>query len=311
MVMNNKKAIAMSFNWIFAIIVGAVILFLAIYSATRFIQTSETVISTETSAKLISLLDPLETGLASGKSEQINFKKLTRTYYECSSLDNRPFGKQTIAFSEQTFGDEFGETGGKVPVYNKYVFAENMVEGKDLYLFSKPFFMPFKIGDLIIISSQDYCFYQAPNNIKDDLEGLNLKNIKFTDVKEECGADDSVVCFGSNQCDINVLNEKVIKNNGDELYYVGDLVYAAIFSSSEIYECNLKRLKNRFNELALVYIDKIKIFEQKECSSNIEIDLTIMRGFELESSMGISSLVDYSEDVNLLNQATRGGCKLY
>ena len=76
----NKKAIAMSFNWLFAIIVGAIILFLAIYATSKFIKTSEEVIYTETSAKLIALLDPLETGLASGKSEEISFKKQTRTY---------------------------------------------------------------------------------------------------------------------------------------------------------------------------------------------------------------------------------------
>ena len=62
-----KKAIfGMSFNWIFALIVGGFILFLAIYGAGKFIKTSETTLYTETASKLTALLDPLETGLASG-----------------------------------------------------------------------------------------------------------------------------------------------------------------------------------------------------------------------------------------------------
>ena len=101
----NKKAIAISFNWIFAFIAGTIILFLAIYATTQYIQTSEKTIYTETAAQLISLFDPLETGLASGKSDEINFKKQSRIYLDCSYLNNHPFGQQTIAFSEKTFGE--------------------------------------------------------------------------------------------------------------------------------------------------------------------------------------------------------------
>jgi len=71
----DKKAIAMSFNWIFAIIAGGFILFLAIFAAGQFIRTGEQTIYTETAASLISLFDPLETGLASGKAHEIGFKK--------------------------------------------------------------------------------------------------------------------------------------------------------------------------------------------------------------------------------------------
>ena len=75
MMVENKRGIAMSFNWIFAILAGGFILFLAIFSAGKFIRTSEQTLYTETAASLISLFDPLETGLASGKSSSIRFKK--------------------------------------------------------------------------------------------------------------------------------------------------------------------------------------------------------------------------------------------
>jgi len=107
----NKKAIAMTFNWIFAIIVGAFILFLAIYASGKFIRTSEQSIYTETAASLVSLFDPLETGLASGKASEITFKKESKIFFDCNENLNLPFGRQTISFSEQTFGEEFGEVG--------------------------------------------------------------------------------------------------------------------------------------------------------------------------------------------------------
>jgi len=305
----NKKAIAISFNWIFAFIAGALILFLAIYATTKTIQTSEQAVYTETAAQLISLLDPLETGLASGKSNEINFKKESRIYLDCNSLNNHPFGEQTIAFSEKTFGDKFGDKGGEVSIKNKYVFAENIVEGKKMSIFSKPFFMPFKVADIIVINSEAYCFYKASNEIKDEIEGLGIKNIYFSDDLNNCTG--TSVCFIGNGCDINVLNNKVVKN-GEELYYIGDLVYAAIFSSSENYECNIKRLRNKFNELSLVYIDKIKIIENKGCSSNIEGNLRNMMDSakELKSSKDLAGLDYQSDIINSIN-LDAGACGLW
>ena len=61
--MKNKKALEMSFAWIFAIIAGIVILFLAIYATSQFIKTRRYEIDIQTAAKLAILLDPLETSL--------------------------------------------------------------------------------------------------------------------------------------------------------------------------------------------------------------------------------------------------------
>jgi hypothetical protein len=59
----NKQGIEMGFSWIFAIIVGVVILFLAIYTTTRIIGTSRYELDTETAKKISILIDPLETSL--------------------------------------------------------------------------------------------------------------------------------------------------------------------------------------------------------------------------------------------------------
>lgn len=315
----DKKGISMPFNWVFAIIAGIIILFIAIYATTRIISVSEYQISTETAAKIELLLDPIRPGLASGKSEQINFKKETRTYYSCSYLG--VFGKQTIAFSEKTFGD-WGEKGGEISSI-KYIFAEEMIESKNLYLFSMPFEMPFKVDDVIFISGRDYCFYQSPNEIKKNIQNLNLENIHFADNSNElANCAGTKVCFDS-QCEISVYGlcedylcnsqydyGKVFKDN-KVLYYDDTLLYAAILSSPEIYECNVKRLMEKFSELADIYTKKIDIIKLNGCSSTLEPDLLMMieDARALKSSEDLYLLSLKAEIIDKKNPA--GACKLY
>lgn len=310
----NDKGIAMSFNWIFAILAGGFILFLAIFSAGKFIRTSEQVIYTETAASLISLFDPLETGLASGKAHEISFKKNSKIFFECEENLNPPFGKQTISFSEQTFGDAYGEKGGAVSIKNKYIFSDSIIEGNKIYVFSKPFFMPFKVTDLIIITSQDqnYCFYDAPDYIKENLEGLNMKNIIFANLTSKCKG--VSVCFESkSNCEVKVFEDEkyvIKKSSAKKVYYAGDLIYGAIFSDAEIYECNVKRIKVKFDELAKIYLDKIEIIERKDCKSNIGSKLSSLLG-KIEDSRGLIGLNAAAEDIDSINRQAKSGCQLY
>jgi hypothetical protein len=324
MVINKKKrvkkrAIAMSFNWLFAILAGGFILFLAIYGTVKIMEGGSNTDNTETAAKLAGILDPLGSGLASGKSASVNFNQDTKTYYRCESRSK--FGDMSIAFSQRGIGDRYSEKGQFIDT-NKYIFAEREIEGKKLYVYSKPFEMGFKIDDLIVISSKDYCFYQAPNEIKDEVKGLNIENIKLIDNLKNCTG--TTVCFGSRtNCDISVYGMcenyncdskydygKVIKNK-KEVYYVDSLMYGAIFSSNEIYECNIKRLMKRFVALSSVYMDKIKIIELKGCSSNIETDLTGMLAIArtINNSQGIYSMSQLTQTMDAKNSASI--CKLY
>lgn len=322
---NDKiRGIAMPFNWIFALIVGGVILFLAIYGTTQIIKTGENQLSTETALRVVTLLNPLSSGLASGKSYNIKFSKDVRSYYSCQNDLSGGFGRNKIAFAEKTIGDNYGVRGEDINT-KKYVFAEVLVEGKTLNIFSKPIYMPFKIDDLIMISSKDYCFYQAPDEILDEVIGLNIENInianEFNELDNCAGV---LVCFGSNSnCDISVFGMcedfsckskydygKVIKSGGS-LFYYDSLIYGAIFSSPEIYECNVLRLMNKFENLGRLYLDKINLVGQKQCNSNIGADLIQL----IEISNGVSSSSDlfiFSQSAKLIdNKNNRAACKLY
>ncbi|MBD3252126.1 hypothetical protein GF386_00150 [Candidatus Pacearchaeota archaeon] len=305
----RKKAIGMSFNWIFAIIVGGIILFFAIFTASKIIGTGEKTVFTESAARFISLFDPLETGLASGKSMEIGFRNKVKTYYQCDSVLNPPFGKNYISFSQETLGREEAEEGYRITVVDKYVFAENEVQGNNYYIFSVPFFMPFKVSDLVIVTAGDYCFYDSPDIIQDELQRLNINNVHFVNSSEDC--DGISVCFKSGNCDIDIsLTGSYVKKNSETLYFIGDLLYAAIFSSPEIYECNVRRLKSRHNELAKIYIEKIDILKRVNCESKIGPKLSRTIG-DIESSRDLIYLLDEIEDIDSINEAAVTGCQLY
>lgn len=316
---NEKKGFEMSFNWLFAFIAGGAILLLAIYGMSQIIKTGENLGQTEAAVAFTTLLDPLETGLASQKSEEIKLNKDTQIFLSCSYLDNRPFGKQTIAFSEKNLNNEYGKKGNEIDIKNKYVFSENIIEGKNIYVFSIPFFLPFKIGDLIIISSKNYCFYQPPNEIKEEIENLNLGNIKISKDLKNCT--EVVVCFDSErqECGIKVFssdgnyyNGRVVKELQETRYREG-LIYGAIFSSKEIYECNLKRIMNKLSELASLYSDKADTLNKKGCGSDIKLDLGMLKNYatSVNSSKDLIDLDESVKKVESFNKGLMQACKLY
>ena len=309
-----KKAIfGMSFNWLFAIIVGGFILFLAIYGASKFIKTSEETLSTETAARIPSLLDPMETGLASGKATEISFQKESRFYFTCDDKSFPPFGRQTISFSEKTFGKEFGDKSKRVNIKDKYIFTDEVIQGKKLFIFSKPFFLTFKVADLIVVFSKDYCFYNTPEEIEEDLGGLKIDSIHFIDPDNRTECNGIKVCFDSSETDCNIkvsYNNNYLIKKGEKIYYTDDLIYAAIFSSPEIYKCNLKRLKGKFNQLLEIYLKKIEIIKRKGCSSNIGPKLESMTS-PLDSSSELLLLRSQAEEINIINDGEESDCRLY
>lgn len=307
----NKKAITLPFNWLFAIVVGCIILLLAIYGAVKFVGTGEKVVATESAAKLVAVLEQMSVA-GSGKSSEIKLGNEVKIYLGCDALSNRPFGKQSVSFAEKIRG-KFGERGSEIGIKNKYVFGDE-IEGKNLYLFSKPFKLGYKVGDLIMISSEDYCFYKTPSVIRDEIENLNV-GIEFVDDFSDC-SDGIRVCFAAEDCDVEIISNdnyesgKVVKD-GSEVYFVGNLIFAGIFSSSEIYECNVKRLKARFDELAFIYGEKIKILEERGCRSDIRMMLSEIKNVEVSSSADLRDLVELSENINLLNIEQPDGCEVW
>ena len=308
--MNKKGFLQISFAWLFAIIVGAFILFLAIFASTSIIQTEQTSTDAQTAKEIGILLNPLETGFETGKTNSIIIPSETRIFNRCNN--DGFFGRQIIKVSQKTFG-EWTDTNVDVGFSNKYIFSENFVEGKKFFLFSKPFEFPFKVTDLIYLTSAEkkYCFLNPPEQIEDEISSLNQENLLLTN----CDVNSVRVCFNSNSnCDITVNygSRYVDKNNERMFFYTDSLMYSAIFSEKEIYECQLKRVMQRAEQLSLLYVDKAEFISREECNTNLNQELLELNNLEnnFRSSENFNNNI-----INLVNKIeTRNKiaeCKLW
>ena len=302
----KKGALQISFGWLFAIIVGAFIIFLAIYGVTKFMGTEQETIDAKTSNEIGILLNPLETSFESAKTTSFSLPAESRISNGCNDRGN--FGKQLISVSQKSF-NKWTETNLEASFPNKYIFSRETVEGKNFYIFSKPFDFPFKVSDLIYMTSskETYCFVDAPEDIEDEIKTINQANL----LTEDCSENSINVCFSGN-CDINVdySSDGGFVEKGEEiLYFVSDsLMYAAIFADPDVYECQLKRLMQRVKELSSIYLDKAISVNQGGCNLDINTDLiefNRLAGNFVDSKdsdsgniLGFSSIVEDLEDKN-------------
>lgn len=271
----KKGALEISFGWLFAIIAGIIILFLAIYLSSKLMSTEKETVSAETGKEIGILLNPLETSFESAQTTSITIPAETRIHNKCELTGT--FGKQLIQLDQKSF-NKWTKTEVYVSFNNKYIFSNEEIEGKKFYIFSKPFYFPFKVADLVYMTSSEdrYCFINAPNKINEEISDLNQKNL----LTENCSENDIEVCFSENDCDINVDYEAgYVEKEGKREYFTGveddsgALMYAAIFSDKEEYECQLKRLMLRLKEISLLYMNK-ELFTKKEgCGDNLGGDL--------------------------------------
>ena len=297
----NKRGFEMSFAWLFAIIAGMFILFLAIYGVTKILHGGEEITSVKTGEEIGVLLNPLEIGFESGKTVLLTMPVETRIYNKYSTSGN--FGAQIIQISQKNFG-KWSQTNVDVSFQNKYIFSDSVVEGKNFFIFSKPFEFPFKVADVIYLTSseQDYCFINAPEEIKEELSDLNQKNLFI----EDCPAKSIRICFdgfASQECDIDVDigRREVEKRNQTVFFETDSLMYATIFSDRNIYEYQVKRLMQRTNELLLLYENKAVLISDQGCG--LDVNLFAFRNIinNIQNSEDLTGAANAADDAEREN----------
>lgn len=321
--MLNKRGFEMSFTWIFALIVGAVILFLAIYASSQIIETGQTKVNAEVGKEIGILLNPLETGLETATMNSFTVPVETRIYNDCNTRGN--FGRQLIEVSQKNFG-RWEKTDIQVGFSNKYIFSSPEIEGKVFYLFSKPFEFPFKTASLMymIPKNKKYCFSgDIPEEIKkeiDDLEDSSNRHITTNCTKSETNNLNNIkVCFtpsNTRSCDIKIdYDNNWLINNGETSYFQTDaLMYAGIFAEKEEYECQLKRLMMRVASLSEIYLEKSKIVSRADCNTNTESDLKLLKNsatqlLEEGNSENLAQMIFTIEEMEDKNKFAN--CKLW
>jgi len=280
-----------NFAWLFAIVVGAAILFLAIFGAMRTGDTYRFQADTEIAKSLSVITDPLQAGFAEGSFGKISFQQETRINNICLGGG---FGKNDISVSTRSnIGEAWNLPGGATSIHNKYFFSSEKSSGEEYYVFSKPFNFPYEISDLIFMTVDNYCFLNAPEEIADVVVGMNIENIEV----ENCTLINPVnVCFGTgDDCDVmvygscssrcdSVYDEGTVSKSGGDMKYVGNLMYAAIFSDKLIYDCNVKRLMYRNGKIAEEFVAKADLMDARGCNTNLLGDLSVWAGLTINAT---------------------------
>ena len=308
-----------SFAWLFGIIAGAIILGLAIFFATKIVSTGQYQSSAEVQKEISVLLNPLETGFQSGQVTTLTLAAPTRINVSCDNSGGE-FGRQIIRTSQQSFGKWSTQTPG-ISVQSKYLFSEGVPEGKNFYLFSKPLNFPFKVADLIYITSdsENYCFINTPNNISEELTNLKEPNIKALN-EVDCPSNSIKVCFypGGDSCSsanttVYYSLGQISKSNGEKFTFSGDaLMYAAIFSDSKTYGCQIQRLMKREAQLADIYSSKLDLIKSYGCSSGMASDLSSLKSYARstgDSGAIINSVAGISDKLSRENEIA--DCRLW
>lgn len=274
------------FVLIFASIAGAIILLLAIYGAVRFGGTFQRQSEAELAKSIDIITNELQAGFAEGTKSYISFPKETRIENECNV--NSKFGENVISVqTKSSVGEAWSSSPQKYAVRNKYIFSE-MQDGKIFYVYSKPFYTGYKVTDILFISTGDYCFVFPPEEIAQEIQGLNIPNmgIQSEDGNNTCTQEAKRVCFGIAGCEIMVTGECneqrcdseydfgfITDENGAKKYYSGNLLVGAIITEKENYECNVKRLLYRSSRVADILSRKIDLMNMRGCNSLLKPDL--------------------------------------
>jgi len=306
-----KKA-QFNFSVLFAILVGAVILFLAIYGATKVGETQRYQTDTEIAKKLTILTDPLQAGFASGKVGKIEFQQTTKISNECYTKDEvGDFGENRISIQTSSgIGEKWQPSGAKISVNNKYIFSSDK-EGENFYIFSKGFEFPYKISDLTMLISERYCFVNPNEEIKEDLSLMNVALFDIVNSTGLCEENSNIVCFDSSCKGDIFVKEGFVEKEGEKLYFIGNLIYPAILSDKGIYDCNVERLFERGSKLADIYSGNLDLMSLSDCSSDVSKQELETFGNLLENSNlnDLDLLREYSEDLEDKNN--EGLCDLW
>ncbi len=325
--MTKKGYMEISFGWLFAIIAGAAILIFAIFLSTKIANTGQSSSSAQAQKQIGNLLEVFGSSFESAKSGEIGSTIETRIYNRCDDFGT--FGKQLLGVTQQSFRRWPKAPGlSEMSAFqNKYVFSENPVESKKFFVFSKPFETPFKIADLnyIVSKEKQHCWVDAPLRIEKELSNFSVDNFVFKKNVLECPAESLKICFSQGNCDIQISYSSagdyslgaVEKNKEITYFYSDSLMYAGIFSSKEVYECNLKRILSRANSLTKIYLRKSNLNSYLLCE-NAEFILTLDEFQKLLTDFADSSdfnkqegIVKTSEKLKRFDELEQEQCKLW
>ena len=314
----------LNFVWLFAVIAGSVILLLAIFGAVRFGQTGVTQQDTEIARTLALVTEPMQAGFTSGRRSMITFARPVLIENSCFEDS---FGRNELLVRvQERSNQEFESTSEPIRVENKYLFISDE-PSREFYVFSVPIDFAFRIADVVIMDSQEYCFIGLDDETQEIKSTFAVLGDYAKFGSSNCTDSSISVCFGTGGCDINVrgtCNDPQFCDNefetgrveraGFSLDYVGNFLYPAIFSEPMSYSCNLRRIMYRQSVLSELYLRKTDRMSVRGCSTNIASELRSLKStsFELSRNLDFSALQQiYLGTKSLKELENRGQCRVW
>ncbi|MEM2173444.1 MAG: acid shock protein [Candidatus Pacearchaeota archaeon] len=303
-----QKAQLSSFAWIFSLIIGAVILFFAFFFVTQYgkqVAKPTKEVSVESGINI--LLEPFsEVGsLVEAQGTALEFPADSYTEFGCNANND---------YSEIKWRNRKEKTFSIIKqVPDKYIFSKPLIttQKETFFAFSMPLKDPFFIATPVIIVDGKYCLTNLPYQYRTKLEEISKDIISKTKSAinfTNCPSDYYKIDIGCSACNYGFVDGKP---------WFSDLIYAAIFSDFDTYNCNLDRILARAKILASIYKTKAQLLRNKGCTiGNIEgaLDsfITAIDTF-MKSKTGnnLGSLYNSIVQLRNINAGLVADCKLF
>ena len=310
----NKKGVSIIFTWIFVLIAGAIILSALIMIAFQGKESSEK----EINIKYIDLLKNIIINFASS----IEGSKIVSLPDDISA---------NLGCSDVVMFD--GGEGFSRDI-NRVFFAPSEIKSKELILWNLPWGLPFRVGDIVYLSSPNvkyYFVYSDQSKIDDFVDGfsdkfnfekVHIQKLNLGKIKQESYINrfvfldeplpDVLSRIDGLGWSSVVMGEDYVEYNGEKFEVIGkELKYGAVFSDSfENYKCSIGRAMKEVEVISLLYAEKAKLLTIKnpKCFySTIRSSLVQYSQFSEKLNMkALSSGADVLIEQN--KQLDRQGC---
>ncbi len=307
-----------NFVWLFAILAGSAILVLMIYAAVRTGTTIKFYQDTELTKQVSVFLDPMQAGFVSSSKGVLSSK---REIVFDSFCDSSNFGYQKLSAKQiRGLNEDFNILGEEITIKDKYIYFSKE-PSKKFYFFSIPINFGFKVTDVLIIDSREFCFLEGYEDLPSFKTHISVLGDKAIFGEDNCTKNSIKVCFNyGTKCDITIISDCIeswcddkyekgfVIKEGERIDYVGNFLYPAIFSDKEIYECNLKRILYKAGVLSLIYKEKSERMSSRNCPTNLEDTLIELRNVCFNSK-NIDEIYSISKLLKELEERTQ--CKLW
>jgi len=264
---HNKRGIGITFNWVFAVIAGAIIFMFFVGFAAENMDLFGKLTAMRVSEELNTAFSGLKTTLV---STSISFDRDINLEFKC--IDGK---KEKLIV---------GWRSGR-NLYDNLVFSPEEMEGSEFLLMTKSWKVPYRVDNFIFISdNRNYCLEDPPadfgKDLPDDFKGL-LNN------DDDCEGKKIIFNLNLNPCD--TFNKEEININYKEdsvgnfygticgknedrtwgpLNFYGDaMIYAAIFGDQ--FSCLYPLIEEKLRIMSDVYVNKATRVGANDIANNI------------------------------------------